>query len=136
MDSSALNVVLSNVDVVSKNPCIMGMMSCVSKDTRLMVATSHAEKRYNCQLALAVVRGRISLGRPCTDRRAVACAIMDLSCTIGSFVKCKTLLAGVQGAFSMDDVESIESSYFSKKTRYPLAVAAQAEEIRLFLSDP
>jgi hypothetical protein len=136
MYSSALNVLLSNGDVVANDPCILGMVSCLSKESRLMVASIQAEKRYNCQLASAVVKGRISLGRRFTDRRAIASVVMELSHTIGSFVKCSKLLAAVDGHFTIDDVESIERSYASKTTEHPLAFAAQAKEIRRFLGEP
>jgi hypothetical protein len=129
----ALSAVLCNDDVVSRTPRILGLLSCVSKDARLMVETSQATRRYNNQFALAVVKGKLAMRMPFACRRNVACTIMNLSHTIGSFVKCHEILSQVEGSFTVQDMENLEDLYTSRETDHPLAVEAQAEEIWRFL---
>lgn len=132
MDSSglALNVLLSNENVVSKCPCVVGLVACLSRDTRSMAESNQAKKKYNCRLALAVLKGRISMNRQQTNRKSIAYDVMYLSRTMGSFLKCAKLLAAVPGPFTVEDMQIIERRCSERNTDHPIAVAAQAEELR------
>lgn len=130
---SALNVVLCNDYVVALTPCVIGTLSCVSRTARRIVDANQSERRSVNQLALASAKGKLAIGGNGAEREHLVDYVMDMSRTMGSFVKCRALLAGARGAFKIADMERVELVYRTKGTAHPLAVRAQADELRLVL---
>ena len=130
---SALNVVLCNDYVVALTPCVIGTLSCVSRTARRIVDANQSERRSVNQLALASVKGKLAMEGNGAESKHLVDAVMYMSRTMGSFVKCRALLAGVGGAFTIADMENVELVYRAKSTAHPHAVRAQADELWRFL---